>query len=225
MAVFGKLVAEALGTFAIVLIGVGSVCSNAVPGVGFGLVGIALTFGLVVAMMVATLGHISGAHINPAFTVVSVALRQTRLTLGLAYIAAQIAGATLGALCLQAFYSPEILARIAGGTTRLAPGVSPMLGFAIEVVLTFFLILVVYGAAIDEKGSKLGAIAIGGIVAALVLVGAPLTGTSMNPARSLGPAIVFGQWQDHWVYWAGPIVGAVVAGFTYEYLLKRRATH
>jgi MIP family channel proteins len=225
MTVFGKLVSEAIGTFAIVLIGVGSVCSNAEPGVGFGLVGIALTFGLVVAMMVATLGHISGAHINPAFTVVSVALRQTRPTLGLAYIVAQVFGAIAGSLCLQAFFSPEILSKVSGGTTRLAPGVSPMLGFAIEVVLTFFLILVVYGAAVDEKGSKLGAVAIGGIVAALVLMGAPLTGTSMNPARSIGPAIVFGLWQDHWVYWAGPIVGALFAGFTYEHLLKRRTTN
>jgi MIP family channel proteins len=222
MTVFGKLLSEAIGTFAIVLIGVGSVCSNAESGVGFGLVGIALTFGLVVAMMVATLGHISGAHINPAFTVVAMALRHTRPSIGMAYILAQVVGATAGAMLLRVFFSPEILEKVAGGTTRLGPGVSPMLGFTIEVVLTFFLILVVFGAAIDEKGSKVGAVAIGGIVAALVLMGAPLTGTSMNPARSIGPAIVFNQWQDHWVYWAGPTVGALLAGFAYEYLLKRK---
>lgn len=220
--VTAKCLAEAIGTFAIVFFGVGSVCTNALPDVDIGLVGIGLTFGIVVAVTVSSIGHVSGAHVNPAVTIMAVATRRMGPGLAGLYVASQCAGATAAAALLQGFFTEDVIRAVSLGTTALSPGLGAGAGLAIEVVLTFFLVLVVFGTAIDDRGHKLGGIAIGAIVFVDVIVGGPLTGASMNPARSFGPALVAGRWVDHWLYWVGPAAGAVLAALVYEKVLAPR---
>jgi MIP family channel proteins len=189
------------------------------PGVGLGLVGIALTFGIVVAVMVSSMGHISGAHFNPAVTVMAFATRRIGASLALLYVAAQCAGAIVASLALRTLIAPEYWLKVNLGATGLAAGVTPVTGLILELILTFFLVMVIFGTAIDAKGHKLGGIAIGGMVVVDILMAGPLTGASMNPARSLGPALVGGFWQDHWVFWVGPLAGALAAAMLYDKVL------
>ncbi len=214
-----KCLAEFIGTFAIVFFGAGSICASALPGVTFGLTGIALVFGLVVSIMVSTLGHVSGAHFNPAVTFMALMTRRVDAVLAGAYVAAQILGGLAGAGVLHLAFGPEIGAKVSYGTTTVSPALSAVSGLGIEAVLTFFLVLVIFGTAIDARGSRLGGPAIGSAVCIAVFVAGPLTGASMNPARTLGPAIVSGQWANHWIYWVGPLVGAALAAVVYDKLL------
>jgi MIP family channel proteins len=217
-----KSLAEFMGTFAIVFFGGGSVCVSTMPGVGLGLIGIALTFGIIVAVMVSATGHISGAHFNPAVTFMALATKRIGPQLALVYVAAQMAGATVAALALGQVIGPEYWSKVNLSATALATGVTPLSGLLIEVILTFFLVLVIFGTAIDAKGHKLGGIAIGGVVMVDILMAGPLTGASMNPARSFGPALVSGFWQNHWVYWVGPLAGAVAAALLYDRVFAAR---
>ncbi len=216
-----KCSAEFIGTFAIVFFGAGSVCVNTQSGGALGLPGIALTFGLIVAVMVSTLGHVSGAHFNPAVTAMALVTKRIPPTLAMAYVVAQLAGASAAAFILRATVGQEHWSKVNLGTTGLTTGLTPMAGVALEGILTFFLVLVIFGTAIDARGHKLGGIAIGGVVTADILLAGPLTGASMNPARTFGPALASGFWQNHWVYWVGPIAGAIVAALVYEKLLTK----
>jgi MIP family channel proteins len=207
-----KCLAEFIGTFAIVFFGAGSVCASALPGVNLGLLGIGLVFGLTVSMMVSTLGHVSGAHFNPAVTFMAWVTKRVDASLAGAYIVAQVLGGIAAAFILRGAFGAAIGAKVALGTTTVAPTLSVLGGLGVETSLTFFLVLVIFGVAIDGRGSKLGGTAIGAVVCVEVLVGGPLTGASMNPARSLGPALVSGQWANHWIYWVGPLLGAVLLG-------------
>ena len=215
-----KCAAEFLGTFAIVFFGGGSVCMSIRPDIGLGLVGIALAFGLVVAVMVSSIGHISGAHFNPAVTFMVFTTRRMTAVAAASYVVAQLAGALAAAFVLGTIIGPEAIKL---GTTGLAVGTSPAAGAAIEAILTFFLVLVIYGTAIDARGHKLGGIAIGGVVTLNILMAGPLTGASMNPARTFGPALASNHWQHHWVYWVGPMVGALLASLVYEKVLAPKS--
>jgi len=208
-----KCVAEFIGTFGIVFFGCGFVV---LAGDDFGLVGVALAFGLIVGTMVATLGHVSGAHINPAVTFMALVTGRMKRPLAGAYVAAQMLGGIVGAAVLSKVADPLRWESVSGGTTSLAPGVDLWAGLLVEFLLTFFLVLVIFGTAIDARGSKLGPAAIGAVVTLDILVGGPVTGASMNPARTFGPALVSGTWDYHWVYWVGPLLGAVAAAFVYE---------
>lgn len=219
--VTGKSAAEFIGTFAIVFFGAGSVCVNAQFPASLGLVGIALTFGLTVAVMVSSLGHVSGAHFNPAVTVMCLVTKRITPALGAIYVIAQLAGAASAAFLLKQAFAPESWSSVNLGATGLSAGLGPLAGMSIELVLTFFLVIVIFGTAIDGRGHNLGGLAIGAIVAVDIMMGGPLTGASMNPARSFGPALVSGFWVNHWIYWAGPIVGAVLAAFVYEKFVTR----
>jgi MIP family channel proteins len=212
-------VAEFIGTFAIVFFGAGSVCVNSqFPGC-LGLLGISLAFGIVVAVMVSALGHVSGAHFNPAVTLMCLVTSRVSLLLGALYWVAQLSGAAAAALLLRSVLAPEALARVHLGATGIAESLSPMSGLMIEAVLTLFLVLVIFGTAIDKKGHRLGGIAIGGVVCLEILMAGPLTGASMNPARTFGPALLSGFWTHHWIYWVGPFIGAIVGALVYEKVL------
>jgi len=208
-----RLVAEALGTALLVILGTGCVMTEQITQGALGLTGIALTWGFLVTALVGTLGAISGCHINPAVTVALTAAGRHPAREVAPYVAAQCIGATTGSLVLLA-----TLGNVSSMGATI-PTVSVGTALAIEFWLSFVLMATVLGASADERwGGGGAAIAIGMAVALDVLMGGPLTGASMNPARSLGPALVGGRWDSHWVYWAAPIGGMLAAALTMRWL-------
>jgi len=208
-------VAELVATFALIFVGAGSVVI-ADP-TGSGLVGIALAHGIVLAVMVSVTAHISGGLVNPAVTIGLWVVGKLTTPRAGVLIAAQLVGATLGALLLKAVFPAELLAATDGGTPVLARGTSVAQGILLEGVLTFFLVFAVFGTAVDDRGplARTAGFTIGLVLTFDILVGGPLTGASMNPARTFGPGLVSGTWTDWWVYWVGPISGALVAAMLY----------
>jgi len=211
-----QCVAEFIGTFALILVGVGAIHHlGDVPG---GLLGIALAHGLTIAVMVSATAAISGGHLNPAVTFgVWIGGKVDFKTL-LNYWIAQLAGATAaGVLCVNLLG----IAATAGGTPDLGKDFGAGRGIVVEAVLTFFLVFVVYGTAVDARAPKIGGLAIGLTVALDILFGGPLTGAAMNPARTFGPALASGHWNNHLVYWLGPLLGGALAGVVYgRFLIK-----
>lgn len=204
--------AEALAAFALVFAGCGAVVADAEYGGGLGVVGIALVFGLVIMAMVYATGHLSGAHINPAVTLAFTLTRHFPAREAAAYVAGQLAGATLAALLLLAIW-PDQPAEL-GATV---PSVGSASAFVYELVLTAFLMFVIMAVATDTRAvGAAAAIAIGGTIGLDALFGGPVTGASMNPARSFGPALASGEWSEFWVYLAGPVVGAAVGALAYQ---------
>jgi aquaporin Z len=208
-------VAELVATFALVFVGAGAVI--AADPTGSGLVGIALAHGLVLAVMVSVTGHISGGLVNPAVTVGLWVVGKISTVRASVLILAQLAGAILGALLLKAVFPAELFDATGGGATLLAGGTSQAQGILVEGILTFFLVFAVFGTAVDDRGpfSKTAGLTIGLVLTFDILAGGPLTGASMNPARTFGPGLVSGTWADWWVYWVGPISGALVAAVLY----------
>src|SRR5437588_3200074 len=199
-----RATAEGLAAFALVFAGCGAIVANQRYGAALGVVGIALVFGLVIMVMVYATGHLSGAHINPAVTVAFTVTRHFPAREALAYIGAQLAGATAAAVALLAVWTdkPAHL-----GATVPSVGVGSALLY--EALLTAFLMFVIMAVATDTRAvGAAAAIAIGGTIGLDALFGGPVTGASMNPARSLGPALVSGEWHAFWVYMVGPIGGA-----------------
>ena len=210
--------AEGLAAFALVFAGCGAAVTNAEYGGALGQVGVALTFGLIIMVMVYATGHLSGAHINPAVTIAFTLTRHFPAREAAAYVGAQLLGATVGALALLAVWPDQPAAL---GATVPSVGVGSALVY--ELVLTAILMFVIMAVATDTRAVGAGAaIAIGGAVALDALFGGPVTGASMNPARSLGPALASGTWTDFWVYLVGPAVGALAGGFAYEYVRGER---
>ncbi|MBI3286529.1 MAG: MIP family channel protein [Chloroflexi bacterium] len=203
--------AEFLGTFALVFIGAGAVVA------GGGTLEIALAFGLTLMAMSYALGHISGTHINPAVTLAMLLADKIEAAVAGTYILAQLFGAVVAGVVLKLVSPDQIAAATHLGTTRLADHLSAPQGVLIEAVLTFLLVLTIFGVAVDERGSTpLAGLAIGLVLTLDILMGGPLTGASMNPARSLGPALASGFWDDHLVYWIGPLLGAAAASLLYQ---------
>lgn len=204
------LLAEAIGTFALVFFGAGAIMVEADTG-ALGHLGVALAFGLVIMVMIYALGHVSGAHLNPAVTLAFALTRRLPWSRVVAYCVAQIAAAIAAALLLRAS-----LGDVAdmGGTV---PAGSQAQSFFWEVVLSFLLMFVIMSVATDTRAvGEAAAIAIGGTVGLGALVGGPVSGASMNPARSIGPAIVSGEQRALWLYVAGPIVGAALGALAYQ---------
>lgn len=213
-------VAELIGTFALCFIGAGAIVTNTFTDGAVGLVGIALAHGLVLAMMINATGHISGAHINPAVTIAFMATRRIDVGKGIGYIVSQLAGGVLAGFALRVIFSPEVWSPTNLGTPGLSEGVSFMNGVYIEAILTFLLVFTIFGTAVDSRAPKnIYGFAIGLAVTFDILMGGPLTGASMNPARTFGPGLAAGFFDNHLVYWIGPIVGALVAGFLYNNFL------
>ncbi|MCL6645182.1 MAG: aquaporin [Dehalococcoidia bacterium] len=204
--------AEAVGTFALVFAGPGAIAVDAASGGAVSGVGIGLSFGLIVMAMIFALGHISGCHINPAITVAFAVRRRIAPAAALGYIAAQLAGAALAGFAIVAIVGDHAdagasLPRLGGTGAALVS----------EGVLTFFLALVVFSVATDARAQgALAAVAIVGYVAMAATGWGPVANASMNPARSFGPAVASGAWDAHWVYWLGPIAGALVGALAFE---------
>jgi aquaporin Z len=217
-----SLVAEAVGTFLFFFVGAGSILATAgVINGGTGpanLVAVALAHGLVLAVLVSSFGAISGGHFNPAVTFGVWIVRRIGTYHALWYVVAQLVGALVAGVALLLLFG-EGGRTLALGAPGLGAGVSPVAGIAIEAILTMVLLFAVFGTAIDPRAPKLGGFAIGLAVAADILVGGPLTGAAMNPARWFGPAVVAGAFNDWYVWWIGPLLGAAIAGLIYRYLL------
>lgn len=202
--------AEFIGAYALVTAGCGAIMVNTTTG-ALGHVGVALTFGLIIVVMIAAMGHLSGAHFNPAVTLAFALTRHFPWREVPAYIGAQLVGAIAASYSLLWLFGP--VANI--GATL--PAGSALQSLLLETLLSAALMLVIVAVATDTRAAgELAALAIGFTVALDALWGGPISGASMNPARSFGPALVSGAWQDHWVYWVGPVVGAAIGALLYQ---------
>jgi len=225
MPLSNRLAAEFVGTFWLVLGGCGSaVLAAAFPDVGIGLLGVSLAFGLTVLTMAYGIGHISGCHLNPAVTVGLVVGGRFKAADAVPYIFAQVIGAILAAMLLYLIASGkdgfDLAAGLASnGYAEHSPGGYTLLsGLVTEVVMTFMFLLIILGAT-DERAPKgFAPLAIGMALALIHLISIPVTNTSVNPARSTGPAIVVGSWAlaQLWMFWVAPLIGAVLAGIGYR---------
>ncbi|MFL6292200.1 MAG: MIP/aquaporin family protein [Thermoanaerobaculia bacterium] len=213
-----SLLAEFIGTFALIFIGAGAGALST-GGQNGGLVGVALAHGLVIVAFAYAYGHISGTHINPAVTLGVWAAGKIDTTRALAYVAVQLLGGIVAAFTLA-----WVLGARGGslGATVLADGVSPAQGLVLELILTFFLVNTIMNAGISGKATIPAGLAIGLTLTFCILMGGPLTGASLNPARTLGPAIATGNFADIWVYFVGPIAGGVLAGLLYKTVFEER---
>lgn len=210
---FQRCTAEFIGTFLLVLAGPGAVVINAVAGGGVTSLGIGLSFGLAVMAAIYAIGHLSGAPINPAVTIAFALSRHFPRSQVPGYVIAQLAGAcAASAVHLLLFGTiADLGATVPSGSSEQALG--------LELVLTLFLMFVISAVATDVRTvGQAAAIAIGGYVALAATFAGPIAGASMNPARSFGPALVSGVWSGHWVYWVGPLSGAILGAFLYQYV-------
>ena len=210
-------VAEFIGAFALVFIGAGSIA------VGAGLVGVALAHGLVIAVMASAVGHISGGHFNPAVTFGFLITGRMAPGLAFVYLIAQLAGATLGAIYLTVVLPDQVTDAVNLGAPALGAGIDAGAGLLIEIVLTFFLVFVIFASAADPRGTfkSIAGLAIGFTITLDILMGGPLTGAAMNPARAFGPQLISGDWADAWIWYLGPLIGGGLAAFLYEFLYLR----
>jgi aquaporin NIP len=207
-----RAAAEGIAAFALVFAGCGAIIADARYRGALGTVGVALAFGLVIMVMVYATGHLSGAHINPAVTAAFTLTRHFALRDAAAYVGAQLTGAVLGALVLAAVWTdhPAEL-----GST--VPSVGAGSAVVYEAMLAALLMFVIMAVATDTRAAgAAAAIAVGGAIGLDALVGGPVTGASMNPARSFGPALVAGEWKDFWVYVVGPVAGAALGALAYQ---------
>lgn len=217
--------AEGISTFALVFFGpLAIILAIAHFGEGLDTMSvffISLVHGGIIGIMIYAFGHISGAHINPAVTIPMMIVRQIPIKDGIGYVISQVVGAIIASLTLLAIF-PKLGMDVNLGTQ---PGPSEIIngsvasGFAVEAILTFFLLVTICMTAAHKKASAGWAgFAIGGMVFLIHMVGIPLTGASVNPARTFGPALVSGFWEFHWMYWAAPIVGGIIAVVIMKYI-------
>ncbi len=214
------LTAEFVGTFALVFIGAGAVVVDFAKGNALGLLGIALAHGVVLSVMVTALMRISGAHFNPAVTFGLWLANKIEAKDAWLYVAVQLVAAVAGAFLVKSLL-PAVAGEITGyGTPRIAGDVSFVQAIVIEAVLTFFLVSAVFGTAVSsEAPSGIGGFGIGLVLLFDILVGGPLTGAAMNPARAFGPAVVAWDWVAQGVYWIGPLLGGAVAALLWGKIL------
>ena len=215
-------VAECVGTFALCFIGAGAICVNQWTGGQVGLLGIAMAHGTILAVMVSAMGHVSGAHFNPAVTVGLLSVNQINTQRAIAYLLAQCLGAVAAGYLLKTIVPSTVWQPVHLGTPALGAGVTIGQATLLEAILTFFLVLTVFGTAVDPKGSwnAIAGFGIGTVLIGDILVGGPVSGAAMNPARAFGPAIASGYWEHHLVYWLGPLLGGVAAAYLYATVLR-----
>jgi MIP family channel proteins len=212
-------VAEAVGVFALCFVGILAITNlGAVPG---GLAGIAFAHGLAIAVMVAALGHVSGGHFNPAITIGLLVARKIDPVNAAVYVVAQLVGGLIAALVVSASFSSDV---VSGGTPALGDGVGVGTAILLEAVATFFLVLTVFGTAVDKRApASVYPFAIGLSITAGILAIGPFTGAALNPARWFGPAMVGPGFADALVWIVGPILGGVVAALVHQYVFAPRA--
>ena len=207
------MVAEGIGTFFLVLIGPGAVMVDAFSNGAIGHVGVALSFAFVITAMVFALGHLSGAHFNPAVTIGFWSVRHFPAREVLPYVLAQCVGAIAASLVLRAILGPI------GSSGATLPSIPVAAALGVEFLLSFALMFVIMAVATDERvAGGFAAIAVGLTVGFCALMAGPLTGASMNPARSLGPALAGMHWHAHWLYWVAPVLGMLTAARVYDFL-------
>lgn len=216
-------VAELIGTFALVFVGSGAILVSKMPNSNIGLVEIALAHGIILAIMVTATMRISGGHLNPAVTCGLLVTRRVAPATALLYILAQVLGAILAAYAVKGLFPADLFTAARGGGQFVALDVTTTQAYALEAIATFFLMIAVFGTAVDEEAPHVGGFAIGLTIAADILAIGPLTGASMNPARSFGPAVAAGIYEGQLIYWIGPILGAIIAALLYEHVLMRRS--
>jgi MIP family channel proteins len=214
-------VAEFVGTFALVFVGSAAIIHSRVTGSPTGLIEVAFAHGLILAVMVSALMRVSG-HFNPAVTVAMLATRRIEPMMAALYVIAQLLGAIVAGYALKFAFSEATFNATRGGGLTIALDVTGGQAFLVEAIATFFLVFVVFGTAVDLRGPKIGGLAVGFVVAADIFAIGPMTGASMNPARSFGPAVASGIYEAQLLYFTAPIVGALVAGLVYEFLFMQR---
>ena len=219
------LIAEFVGTFTLVFIGVGAIAADYSTGGASGLTGVALAHGLAIATMCAATGAISGAHLNPAVTIGFLTVGKIKLNNAVGYIIAQCLAAIAAVLLLKICVPAEVLFDVNFGTPAVsdAPEITISMALLTESILTFILMFVIYGSAVDKRAHKMGGLFIGLAVTLDIMMGGPISGAAMNPARHLGPALLGGGMQNTWIYWAGPIIGAVLAAQVYKNVLEEKS--
>ena len=216
---FRCAVAEFIGTFGLVFAGTGAIVIDEISHGEISPVGVGIVFGLVVAAMIYAIGHISGAHINPAVTLGFALVRHFPWRHVPLYWSAQLAGAVAASILLRALFGPvaELGATLPSGLAVQSLG--------LEIVLSFFLMFVIMAVATDVRAVGHGAaIAIGATVGLEAIMGGPISGASMNPARSFAPALVALEFSSHWVYWVGPMAGMALAAAAYRLLREDRSS-
>ncbi len=212
-----KVLAEVVGTFVFFFIGIGSIAAASSAG-GMGLVIVALAHGVALSITVSALGHISGAHFNPAVTISLLVTRKIGPVLALLYIIGQIAGGVLASLAVATVLPQETWQAFKLGTPSIT-GITFTQGIILEAILTFFLVIAIFGTVIDPRANRIGGFGIGLAVFVDILMGGPFSGAVMNPARAVAPAIVSGNWNsDQIIYWIGPILGGVIGALIYSTL-------
>ena len=224
---FQKFVAEFLGTFALVFFGAGAICADRYlqSSGGIGLLGIALAHGLAMAIMVSALGHISGGHFNPAISIGLWVTKRIGTMEVFLYWAAQVIGGIVAAFLLKAIIPEETWRAVALGTPELVRDFSRLSAMVLEGVTSFFLVLVFFATAVDERGAfrSVAGFVIGLTITLGTLVIGPFTGAAMNPARAFGPALASNHWTNQGVYWIGPLAGGFVAGLLYDSLYLKKS--
>jgi MIP family channel proteins len=222
-----KLTAEFIGTFALIFFGAGAICADQfLHGAGsLGLFGIAAAHGLAIAIMVSALGHISGGHFNPAITIGFWVTKRVTTMEVILYWAAQLAGATAAAFLLKAVVPEETWRAVALGTPTLVRDFSSLSAIVLEGVTTFFLVLVVFATAVDERGTfrAIAGFGIGLTITLGIMVAGPFTGGALNPARAFGPALASHHWASHGIYWVGPLAGGFLAGLLYDSVFLKKS--
>jgi len=221
-----KLAAEFLGTFALTFFGAGSICVDRFlqSSGGVGILGIALAHGLTIAIMVSALGHISGGHFNPAVTVGIWVTKRINTLDAFGYWVVQVAGSIAAAYLLRAVIPDDTWHAVALGTPELARDFPRLSAMVLEAATTFFLVLVVFATAVDERGvfRSIAGFGIGLTITLGILVAGPFTGAALNPARAIGPAVASGHWTSQGVYWVGPLAGGFLAGLLYDSLFLKK---
>ncbi len=219
-----KCVAEAIGTFYLCFAGIAAIlCTQPDIGADYGLLGIALAHGLALSIAVCTFGGLSGAHFNPAVTCGMLVTKRIDLPLAIKYILAQLTGATLAAAICKLGFDAGAVKTANLGIPLPAAGVDTSTVLLIEFVCSFLLVISIFGVAVDERGKavSIGGFAIGLTVTFNILAAGEITGASMNPARSFGPALVQADFQQHLLYWIAPVAGSIAAALLYDrFLLK-----
>lgn len=217
-----RAVAEFVGTFTLIFIGVGSiVAAHQIKDPT--LIGVAIAHGLAIGVMVSAVGHISGAHFNPAVTLGFLITRRIKLSIAAVYWVVQLAAATVAALLVKGFLPGEATDSVSLGVPALGGGVGEAAGFGLEAVLTFLLVWVIFANAVDPGGAfkSIAGLAIGLTITIDILFGGPFTGAAMNPARAFGPQLAGGHWAHWWVWYAGPLLGGSLAALAYDFLYLR----
>jgi aquaporin Z len=215
------LTAEFLGTFALVFVGAGAVVTDAARDGAVGLIGIALAHALVLAVMVTATMRISGGHLNPAVTFGLWLANRVDIKTAGAYVLVQLVGGVAGALLVMALF-PQVAGEISGyGVPRIAVDVDIIEAILIEAVLTFFLVSAMFGTVVASDAPPVGGFGVGLTLLFGIIVGGPMTGAALNPARAFGPALIAGEWTGHATFWIGPLLGGAVAAFLWGKVLLR----